>query len=137
MAVRTTATAVGKIIDVDADDDIDPFIESANALVEEILTPHKKTDGTLYYGNVRLELIERWLSAHFYAILRPQADMEKAGPVAQKSQYKVDLVLNQTRWGQKAMLLDTSGLLASLSKATEDGKLRKAEATWLGTEFVD
>jgi len=50
MAVRTTAEAVGGIIEVDATISLTPFIEVANALVTE----HCSTDD---YDATRLELI--------------------------------------------------------------------------------
>jgi len=122
MAIRTTALAVGGIIEVDVAISLDPFIETASALVDDIAVESG-------HGATRLELIERWLAAHFYAIRDPRTTQEKAGTVGASYESKVDLGLNLTRYGQQAMALDSSGLLEGFSK----GK-RRVGVTWLGTE---
>jgi hypothetical protein len=124
MAIRTTSGAVEGIIEVDAAISLTPFIETASALVDEIATDSG-------HDATRLELIERWLSAHFYAIRDPRTTQEKAGTVGASYESKVDLALDLTRYGQQAMVLDSSGLLRSLS--SKKGR-RQASVTWLGTE---
>lgn len=111
---RTTSGAVEGIIEVDSSISLTPFIESANALVTEVCVP-------LEYDDIRLELIERWLAAHFYAIRDPRTTSEKAGPVSANYQSKVDLGFNVTHYGQMAMRLDTLGGLAALQKKIETG----------------
>lgn len=133
MPIRTTTTLVEGIIDLDEGDDLGPFIEVASELIDEKLSIHTKPDGSLYYGNVRLEKIERWLSAHFYHQFRLRLHSEKAGPVASQSQYKIDMYLSHSQYGQHALILDTSGILAALNQATKDGKRRTVGLTWLGT----
>ncbi len=125
--MRTTAIAVAKIIKVTTGADLDPFIETANSLVTAICV---STDLT----TAQLELIERWLSAHFYAIRAPRRIMEKAGDVAQGFKYELDLALNQTTYGQQAMLLDISGALAAYNAQIVKGGPRVATVAWLGTE---
>lgn len=122
----TNSTAVKAIIAVGTSDDLSPFIETANALVTELCLP------VTTYDTTRLELIERWLSAHFYAILKPRRDSEKAGPVSQKLRSKVDLNLSLTHYGQQAMLLDTAGGLSRLNNASKEGKRKTATIGWLG-----
>lgn len=124
---RTTESAVQGIIEHDATIDLDPFIEVANALVTDVCTGSS-------YSSTKLELIERWLSAHFYAIRDPRAESEKAGSVGAKYFGKVGLNLSVTRYGQMAMVLDTAGNLAALSKRMEDGLSTSVGVTWLGTE---
>lgn len=119
---RTSAAAVKGIIEVDSDIDLTPFIEVANALVEEIATPSG-------HAAIQLELIERWLSAHFYCMRDPRAERERAGPVGATYQSKVDLNLATSHYGQMAMVLDTSGELAALSGKTK----RTVSVTWAGT----
>jgi hypothetical protein len=115
LAIRTTALAVGKIIEVDDTIDLDSFIEVASALVDEVCEPAG-------YNATRLELIERWLAAHFYAVRDPRAEMEQADTIRAQYETKVDLGLNVTRYGQQAMLLDTAGGLAVLNRNTQDGQ---------------
>jgi len=131
MAVRTTYAAIIKIIEVDAtiSTDLAPFIEVANMLVTDICTGYDTA-----YSDAKLELIERWLSAHFYAIRDQRKDSEKAGSVAEKNQYKVDLNLAQTIYGQQAMLLDTEGGLAALNKKMTSGVVASPSLEWVGTD---
>lgn len=130
---RTTATNIKKIIEVDttivpADADFIPFIDTANEIVTEMCTG---TNGpATKYTDTRLELIERWLAAHFYAIRDPRAKSEKAGSVGINYQGKVDLNLSVTTYGQQAMMIDTHGGLSKLNS----GKSPAAAVLWLGTE---
>ena len=132
---RTTASEVQTIIETDpsiivVDADLDPFIAVANELVTELCTG---TAGpTPVYTATRLELIERWLSAHFYAIRDPRTTSESAG-VSASYESQVDLGLALSRYGQQAKLLDTHGGLASLDNQTKKGLTRTVGVTWLGT----
>lgn len=126
MAIRTTADAVSKIIEVDEDADLTPFIETASSLVDELLEPL----GTM--TDAKLELIERWLSAHYYAIHTPRAASEYATGVGESIETRVDLGLNVTRYGQQALILDTSGKLAQLQDNVTGKPKRKIGARWMG-----
>lgn len=127
---RTTDAAVQGIIDHDATISLTPFIEIANDLVTDLCTDSG-------YTAAKLELIERWLSAHFYHILDPQVVSEKAGPVGVNYQQKVDLGFNQTRYGQQAMRIDTAGNLAALDKRAKEGSLDPVQFFWAGTGNTD
>jgi hypothetical protein len=129
---RTTIVLVEAILDgVAPGTDMTPYIDAANELVSEkcatvfpgvmeqldsaglpIYTPES---GGFVYSDHRLELIERWLGAHFYAIFDPRSVVEKAGSVLQQIQSRVDLGLNLTHYGQTAMRLDTQGALAVMN----------------------
>lgn len=126
MAIRTTSAAVAAIIEVDANIPLDPFIETASALVDRVESEDE--DGELSASV--LELIERWLSAHFYAVRDPRATSERAGPVGASYESKVDLGLNITRYGQQALALDSTGILADLTSK----KRKRASLHWLGNE---
>ena len=130
MAVRTTAEEIGKIIDLDETiSDLDPFINAANELVNEYCAVIST------YTETRLTLIETWLAAHFYAIRDPRAASESVG-VGASYQYKVDLNLSVTTYGQQAMLLDTAGGLAALSKRSSEGQKKASfSIAWMGTEL--
>lgn len=131
---RTTQTLVGTICDIEEDADLEGFILSANELVTEVCAGVLKDDGTAYYTDVRLELIERWLSAHFYKHLSKESSFESAGRVQVSYQYKVGLALLNTMYGQQALALDTNGGLAALSKQIQNGGLVTAGIHWLGTD---
>jgi len=126
---RTTDEAVQGIIEHDTTISLTPFIEAANALVTEVCS----TDN---YDATRLELIERWLSAHFYAIRDPRYESEKAGDVAAKYQSKVNLGFDVTHYGQMAMRLDTAGGLAALNTEAKSGGSVTASFTWGGNDDI-
>lgn len=127
MAVRTTSAAVALIIEVDSDIGLTPFIEAANALVTE----HCSTDD---YDTTRLELIERWLSAHIYTIRDMRAEQERADTVSEKKQSRVDLGFDTSHYGQMAMRLDTKGGLATLNEQMKKGSSQVVQMTWLGDD---
>jgi hypothetical protein len=135
MGIRTTYEAVAKLIEIDSTvtTDAAEFIETASVIVDEVCATAKKTDGSDYYSAARLELIERWLAAHFYAIRDPRAVMEKAGPVSQTIESKIDLYFSVTRYGQQAMLIDTNGGLARLNAKMKNGQ-PSLQFFWAGTE---
>jgi hypothetical protein len=124
---RTTTDVVAQIIEVDSAIDVEPFIEIANELVTEAC-------GDAGYSDTRLELIERWLAAHFYAIRDNRVATEGAGTVNTTYQFRVGLNLNVTIYGQQALVLDTKGLLAALSKQAETGESKRPGLMWLGSD---
>lgn len=130
MATRTTSNAVGEIIEVDSSISVTPFIEAASALVDDVCV----NSG---YAATKLELIERWLAAHFYAIRDPRAVQEQAGSVRATYQSKVDLGLNTTHYGQMAMQLDTAGNLSTHNASAVKGKRRAVGVTYLGTTTTE
>jgi hypothetical protein len=134
---RTTASDVQLIIETDDNisADLAPFIEVANNMVTKLCSLAVDSDGDLVHDATSLELVERWLSAHFYAIRDPRAESEKAGPVGAKYMSKVDLNLAQTPYGQQAMLLDYSGELATWNDRVTKGNAGvRVGVTWLGTD---
>lgn len=131
MAVRTSEAAVEAIIETDATISLTPFIEVANALVTECCADVDDYDAT------RLELIERWLSAHMYTVRDMRAESEKAGSVAEKKQSKVDIGFDTSHYGQTAMRVDTAGGLAALNIRIKKGIASTVQVNWMGTENPD
>lgn len=135
MAVRTTYEAVSGIIELDASIVPDsasllPFLVIASELVDECCTGD--VGPSTAYTDDRLELIERWLSAHFYTNRDPRMVNEKAGSVGGSYQSRVDLGFDTSHYGQTAMRLDTNGGLANLNDNMKKGK-PSVGVTWLGT----
>jgi hypothetical protein len=127
---RTTPELVGTVIDLEEGDDVVAYIDAASSLVEEVCTP-------LGYSDARLELIERWLGAHFFDINRPRARLQSVGGgggTLQEAYEPVttNLWLNNTKYGQQAMLLDTKGGLAALNNSMKLGGVKRS-FIWLGT----
>lgn len=106
--------------------DVTAAIEVATALVDEHCSSVES------YDAAALERIERFLAAHFFEITEPKASMEKAGPVSQSFDIKNGLALNQTRFGQQAMFLDSNGNLARHNKSVTDGLVSKFKISHLG-----
>ena len=129
MAIRTTSDAVEEIIEIDSTIDLDPFIEAASALVDK----HCAAANSAYTAT-ELELIERWLAAHFYAIRDPRALVEDLGKISATIESKVDLGLDVTRYGQMAKILDWYSGLAALDEQIKKGGRRVIGITWLGEE---
>jgi len=125
---RTTRANMELVADIDATVDdtvIDAFITTANELVTECCSDSG-------YTSTRLELIERWLSCHFYQIQEQPALSEKAGSVSVRYMSKVDLHLKLTHYGQQALLLDTKGGLAQLNERMTKGKSATASVLYAG-----
>lgn len=133
---RTDEDLVAGVVEIDTVSikDLDPYIESAAILVDEEIAPL----GVL--SEARLELIERWLAGHFYAVRDQRASTERADVVSVSYQHKVDLGLHLTPQGQQALVLDSTGTLARLnaqanSKESEKPKTTVASIKWLGMRY--
>lgn len=132
---RTNSGAVSGIIEVDTTIPLTPFIDTASMLIEKVVATATNPDGSAYHNSADLEIIERWLAAHFYATRDPRATYEQASSVAEKVESKTDLGLHNSKYGQAAMILDTSGKLAAYNQSlTKGGVYRDLTLTWLGTE---
>ena len=110
---RVTTEEVKEIIPIpETVEDLTPYITIANSLIEKVIVaqfPDAHTED-------HLKEIERWLSAHFAAIRYTRTSSESIGEVKESYQYKVDLDLRCTMYGQQAIILDTSGALNTLLK---------------------
>lgn len=107
MATRTTAKKVKEIIKTNlTEDQVEPYVISANVFVSNI------------FGTGTSDLlaeIERWVSAHMIASTKTrQATNEKAGTASVTYSGQYGQGLASTSYGQMAMALDSTGVLASL-----------------------
>jgi hypothetical protein len=128
---RTTPALVEGIIQTSPNVDLTPFIAIANNLTTNVCGNSGYSDG--YVGST-MELIERWLSAHFYTIYDNQLSMAKAGTVAVGFQYKVDYGLKNSMYGQQVLILDTAANLAKLTNSADVKRNIKVSVAWLGTD---
>ena len=119
---RTTPENVRQIIEVKLDLDLSPFIDAASSVVTDVATG---TSGpAIPYAFEKLELIERWLAAHFVTNRDPRNESEKTGEASGKFRGKTEMGFTSSLYGQMAMMLDTNGGLAALNRKN----LRKATA---------
>ena len=117
MSARVTTAEVKEIIDTDLAD-LSAFITVAGLQVDNIAAK-----GLL--STAELKEIERWLSAHFTAIRDKRTVKDNVGDSSHTYEGKTGMGLEFTRYGQQALLLDTTGTLR------ESGK-RRATMTYLG-----
>lgn len=120
--MRTTAEAVEAILVEDLDTaglaSLEPFIETASQIVTDVC-------GTAGYSDAKMELIERWLSAHVYTLNHSPTVQSQSVDGASESYVGVSgQRLAQTRYGQMAMTIDTKGKLAALDKKIESGRIK-------------
>jgi hypothetical protein len=132
---RTTKAQVEAIIELDSqivpdESALAAFITVANELVTECCTG--TVGPAIAYTDARLELIERWLAAHFYTNRDPRLVSERAGSVSADYQSVVGLGFETSHYGQTAMRLDTNGGLARLNTTMKTGSSRIG-VTWLGS----
>ena len=117
MAARTTTAKVKIVIDTELTD-CAAFIAIATLQVDAIAAL-----GIL--STDILEQIETWLSAHYVAIRDRQASSVKVLDSAHTYDGKTGMGLQATLWGQQALLMDTTGTLASAGR-------RRASVVYLG-----
>lgn len=115
--------------------DVAPFIDAAHALVEEVLTA-----SSVALSDTMLTHIEKYLAAHFCAVTCQEAVKEGVGTASIDFGTVLGQGLDQTKYGQQAKLLDTSGTLARLDRAGEEGggaggraRFRVIDPAWDGS----
>jgi len=123
MAVRVTSTDVKAVIETE-ETDLSVFITAANNLTDRVAVADSGLAAATLFE------IERWLSAHFAALYDRQESKSDVGDTAFTYGGKTAMGLDFTRFGQQAMLFDTTGTLRKLD-------LRKAGISYLGYEAVD
>ena len=136
---RTTAAAVklvlagGKDYDTANVPDLTPYIDAASAMVDDVDECATARGYTL--SSTRLELIERWLAAHAYAMSDQPYTSKNTNGAGATFQGQTGMSLDATKYGQMAKSLDNSGCLA--------GAGRKARLLWGGlppseqTDYTD
>lgn len=136
---RTSSASVQGILadNYDGSTSLTPFIASATAVVDRVSS--LATDYGYSLSATELELIERWLSAHFYCAADPLFAEKQTGEARGKYQGRERFIddLSSTDYGRRAKMLDPSGALASLAEGTI------LVPVWLGkvpsgqTDYVD
>lgn len=120
---RTTAIKVQEILgsNWDGKSRMDPYMEVATDVVTQV--DDAATEKDIILSSTRLELIERWLAAHYYTMMDPlykSKGTDKASGTFMERSYK-----------EVAIQLDTS---ASLSAIMSPEGPKVAEGIWLGEE---
>lgn len=111
-------------------------IDAANVLTDRVETE----DSSSVLTAAELIQIEKYLAAHFLACHQQQYANKATEGASATFQGQFKTRLDSTDFGQRAILLDASGYLASLS---QEGGRQKVSAAWLGrpvsaqTEYED
>jgi hypothetical protein len=102
-----------KLVFPEAKQDTATFIETATLIVDEKLTG-------LGMSDERLKRIELYLAAHFAALTveRGAPRRLRQGETVEEFFQDIGPGFRQTRFGQQALLLDTSGVLGDISTAS-------------------
>jgi len=120
MALRTSAPEVCAIIETKlVDDEVLPFIKTANLLVDEhlIVTPA--------ITEALLKEVETYLAAHFVTLWDPRVAKEAGGSVSFTYEGKTGEGLASSKYGQMALTLDPTGNLAALDKEDRIGWIHR------------
>ena len=105
----------GKLYDISYSPALDAFVATASSVVDDVVTCAAAKGITL--STTKLELIERWLAAHFY-LQADQAYQSKSTDGASATfQGQTGMGLENTNYGQQAMILDRSGCLRQMNAA--------------------
>lgn len=115
---RTSAGLVQQVLspagDYDGEADLTPYITTASSVVERLKLYAANAQPTVPVTDDQLELIERWLAAHFYAIVdRPYASRSGGGSSG-SFDGKTGMNFDATLYGQSAKLIDPTGFLAGI-----------------------
>ena len=125
---RTTITAVKELLSscYDGSSALTPYIDSATAVVSRVATCATTKGKTL--TTVELELIERWLAAHFYTKMDPvyAQKRDSAGNGSLAMAHFVRDPKEPEPFLNGAMNLDYSGCLTAIIKR------QTARVVWMG-----
>lgn len=125
MARTTSASVEGILLAAyDGTSSLTPFIDSATSIVDQVSSCATRRGVSL--TTAQLELIERWLAAHLYAMSDQIAESERNLNASVKYQGKTEMNLDSTKYGQTAKMMDHSGCLNAL------GNRKVARVIWLG-----
>lgn len=122
MTARVTAVGVKEVIETSLSDAtvLASMIDTANLYVDTHLVP----DGTL--SAAVLTKIELYLAAHFVALTEEKGGITRAkmGDADESYANVYDDGFQATRFGQTALILDTTGTLARLSITSAKAEFR-------------
>lgn len=105
----------GKEYDTLFSPDLTPFMDAAQALTNRVYTS-SAIRGYIYTAP-ELEVIERYLAAHFYCTSDKVYASKSAGGASGSFMQQTGKGLEQTPHGQTALRLDYSGVLNGIDKA--------------------
>lgn len=124
---RTTSALVQGILgdDYNGSTNLNPFISTASVVVNRVRLCAIEKEIPL--TTEELELLERWLAAHYYCQSDTTYKSKSTGGASGSFRGGDGMGFESTLYGQSAMMnIDPSGCLANLDKTTSAG------GVWLG-----
>jgi len=125
---RTTAAAVRDVLlrDYDSIDcpRLQPFVDKASIMTDDVLTCSTRKGSP--YSTAKLEMIERFLAAHAYAMSDRTYKSRSTLRASGTFNGQTGMYLEATPYGQEAKELDNLGCLEAV------GKTKTVGAVWLG-----
>lgn len=123
---RTNSTNVISILGPNYDSannpDLGRFIAAASMVVDYVVTQ----DVNLLMTSNSLEIVECWLSAHFYAHSDQLYKSKNTAQASATFQGETAMCFQSTQYGQTAMLLDLTNTLARRNQEALKGYIRTA-----------
>lgn len=122
MAIRADATEVRTLLKCAATVDLTTFIAIANTLVDDLL-------GSSSLSVNALKWIETYLAAHFYTLTEERGALasDSFGDATERYHNIYKAGLNATRFGQQAIVYDSTGTLARETAKAEKSQIQRAE----------
>lgn len=142
---RTTSAAVEAVLNRDYDSSpevgsapsLTPYIDTASSIVDDLVTFCDDNDID-EPSAVKLELIERWLSAWAYCQYDKTYQSKSTSGASASFSGQTGKGFNSNNYGQTAMMLDPTGYLQSI---TSDAETNQSSATaggfWAGKTESD
>lgn len=122
MALRIVEADLRAILKCGATVDLTVFMNTANVLVDDLLGSSSLSANTL-------KLIETYLAAHLYALTEERGSLasETFGDSTERYHNVYKAGFNSTRFGQQALVIDTTGTLARESAKADKASIKSAE----------
>ena len=117
--MAVSSADVRSVIEIPDEVEVTSFIKTAKLIVEEDLADQGMSAA-------RLDQIIIYLAAHFACLRVERGGLRSSQTLNAKDEYQLnaDKGLRSTRYGQQAITLDTSGVLASSAKAVGKAEFR-------------
>lgn len=106
--------------------DLSGFIDTACLIVSRVAACARQRNPAATLSDAELEMMERWLSAHFYVQSDQNYASKSTGGASGQFQGQTGMHLEGSKYGIAALDVDFSGCLTALSKR------QVARAFWLG-----
>lgn len=137
---RVTDSDVRNVLQGDGPADsavsMQPYIAAAESLVDYVVAQDAGNPLTSNLSAAQLFTIEQFLAAWAYTagdpVYQAKATGAGGGNASGTFQGRGDMYLSENRYGQRAMIFDTSGTLARLDKEARQGGHPKVGMFWLG-----